>query len=77
MNQLLGSGHLDAELHASIDGEPPLATHVSLVAFSIDKGLVCGGGEVVDTGIEYLEDVLVADAARNLASVLNKYPGPP
>lgn len=74
MIQLLGSSHLDAKLHASIDSEPPLATHVALIALSIDKGLVCGSGEVVDTGIEYLEDVLVADAARKFAFSLEPVP---
>lgn len=63
MIQLLSSGHLDAKLHASIDGEPPLAAHVALIALSIDKGLVCGSGEVIDAVIEYLEDVLVANTA--------------
>lgn len=61
---LLSSRHLDAELHAGIDGEPPLATHVTLVTLGIDVGLVCSGRKVVDTVIENLEDIIVADAAR-------------
>lgn len=61
-NPLLGPSLLDAELHASIHRKPPLAVHMTLVALTIDKGLIGLVRQVVDTGVEDLEDVVVADA---------------
>lgn len=61
---LLSACLLDTELHGGVDCKPPLAIHVALVALGIHIGFVGSSREVVDTRIEDLEDISVADAAK-------------